>query len=277
MMSTNLAQPSTLDSGLIKSMGSMPGSETFLPFGSTMSYDTSSTLNADLEVDHGRQASLLKLMNGDRGDVSMGTHGGASGDQGLRSLGTFGNGFLFPSRDPLPTSLPESSSTGGYQPFASIEMSLAAAANQCPVLEDDPKYDFVELAIQSSDFANKKRFDALEGHHSHRGDGHQGQGQEKKNRGRHGRTRILQHLGSRVTLGTWTRCEVVTIKATVKGKGKGKGKVKGTRSKECVMVPRAALAGKTAMLTDDEAPRPLARIRTLAIVDVKSKRVHKKE
>ncbi|KAG0070979.1 hypothetical protein BGZ92_004337, partial [Podila epicladia] len=186
MMTTNLAQPSTLDSGLDNSMGSMPGifpteetaapafvnpwdppfqyhshsgSETFLPFGSTMSYDTSSTLNADLEVDQGRQASLLKLMNGDRGDVSLGTHGhGASGDQGLRGLSTFGNGFLFPSRDPLPAStLPESSSTGGYQPFASIEMSLAAAANQRPVLEDDPKYDFVELAIQSSDFANKKR------------------------------------------------------------------------------------------------------------------------
>ncbi|KAG0029554.1 hypothetical protein BGZ81_003616 [Podila clonocystis] len=218
MMSNNLAQHSTLDSGLSSNMGSMPGifpteesvapafvnpwdpplqyhshagSETFLPFGSTSNYDTSST--ADLEVGHRRQASLLKLMNGDRDDASLGIHGGASGEQKLRSLNTFGNGFLFPSRDPLTTTstLPESSSTGGYQPFASIEMSLAAAANQCPVLEDDPKYDFVELAIQSSDFANKKRFDALEGHHNHRGDGHQGP--EKKSRGRHGRTRSGHH------------------------------------------------------------------------------------
>ncbi|KAG0038968.1 hypothetical protein BGZ82_010171 [Podila clonocystis] len=298
MMSTNLAQPSTLDSGLSSNMGSMPGifpteesvapafvnpwdppfqyhshagSETFLPFGSTTNYDTSST--EDLEVGHRRQASLLKLMNGDRDDASLGNHGGASSERGLRSLNTFGNGFLFPSRDPLTTTstLPESSSTGGYQPFASIEMSLAAAANQCPILEDDPKYDFMELAIQSSDFANKKRFDALEGHHNHRGDGHQGP--EKKSRGRHGRTRLIQHLVSKATLGTRIRCEAVTIMA----KGKGKGKGKDTRSKESDMVPRAVLVGRTAMLTDDEAPRPLARIRTPTIEDTNSKRVHKKE
>ncbi|KAF9371079.1 hypothetical protein CPB97_002244 [Podila verticillata] len=223
MMSTSL-QPSTLD--LPTTMGSMPGifpteesppafvnpwdppfqyqnhtgSETFLPFGSSTSYDASSKPD---EVNHGRQASLLKLMNGDRGhDASGGIHERASSD-GLRSLNTFGNGFLLPNRDSLTTTTTAtaaaatttstlSDSTSGGYPFASIEMSLAAAANQCPVLEEDPKYDFVELAIQSSDYANKKRFDALEGHHSHRGDGHQGS-QEKKNRGRHGRTRSGHH------------------------------------------------------------------------------------
>ncbi|KAF9426744.1 hypothetical protein BGZ94_006073, partial [Podila epigama] len=162
---------------------SRTGSETFLPFGAGPS---TSRLTNDLEavMEKGRQSSLLQLMNGPIATMTAATATktptttpplGASSTTTTSALSLdyqrhdttsttgFGQGFLFPNRKPLVTSPPTSSSlSSSSSPLVSIE-SLAAAANQSPILtEDDPKYSFMEqLAMQSSDFAAaRKRLEA---------------------------------------------------------------------------------------------------------------------
>ncbi|KAI1316655.1 hypothetical protein EDD11_009690 [Mortierella claussenii] len=131
-------------------------SETLLPFGPL------STLNSvDHGVDHDRQSSLLRLMNSGRirGSPSSIDHGDrslAGMQEQLDEKEAIRRGFLLPSlAHHSHSSVPSSSSSlssssadlSSFRPFASVEMSLAAAANQPPPLRDEPAYDFVELKM----------------------------------------------------------------------------------------------------------------------------------
>ncbi|KAG0380683.1 hypothetical protein BGX24_006210 [Mortierella sp. AD032] len=156
-------------------------SDTFLPFGlvpSSLSNSSSSNLDHQFQSEQDRQSSLLRLMNGGAGgsdgsSIDLGNGGdmdsriGSQLQQHQRDDNeseAIRRGFFFPdlvhhtgvgstSSLPLPpTDLSGggsgSGSSRGYHPFTSVEMSLAAAANQPPPpIQEEPKYDFVELSI----------------------------------------------------------------------------------------------------------------------------------
>ncbi|KAG0278577.1 hypothetical protein BGZ95_003662 [Linnemannia exigua] len=156
-------------------------SDTFLPFGlvsSGLSDGSSSNLDHQFQADQDRQSSLLRLMNGGAGgsagsSIDLGNGGdmdsriGSQLQQHQRDDNeseAIRRGFLFPnlahhtgvgSTSSLPLPATELSiggsgggSAGGFHPFVSVEMSLAAAANQPPPpMQEEPKYDFVELSI----------------------------------------------------------------------------------------------------------------------------------
>ncbi|KAG0209552.1 hypothetical protein BGX28_010250 [Mortierella sp. GBA30] len=157
-------------------------SETFLPFGSSSSSSLGGVDQGGVE--RSRQASLLRLMNDDAmstgGDYSAGGGGGNAAGAGVGvGVSSFFNptqhenemeairtGFLLPNiarhsgsslhqhqhqqHSEVPkTSTISSSTAAAFSPFASVEMSLAAAANQPPpTLEEEPQYDFVELTMK---------------------------------------------------------------------------------------------------------------------------------
>lgn len=150
-------------------------SDTFLPFGlgsSSLNSSSTNLLDHQFQADQDRQSSLLRLMNGGGGSAGSSIDLGNGGDMDSR-IGSqlqqhqrddneseaIRRGFLFPnlahhtgvgstSSLPLLSADLSAGSTGGYHPFASVEMSLAAAANQPPPpMQEEPMYDFVELSI----------------------------------------------------------------------------------------------------------------------------------
>ncbi|KAG0266873.1 hypothetical protein BG011_000488 [Mortierella polycephala] len=158
-------------------------SEPFLPFGS------SSGLNVmDQTAGHDRHTSLLNLMNS-----STGSGNGSSSDQLVTPQrqdsehDAIRRGFLLPS--PAQHTKPASS----FRPFASVEMSLAAAANQPPPLQDDSMFDFVELSAQEFP---KERGSNLEGSSMPVITRTESNERKPKERYRHGRTRSGHHKSS---------------------------------------------------------------------------------
>lgn len=150
-------------------------SDTFLPFGlgsSSLNNSNTNLLDHHFQVDQDRQSSLLRLMNGGGDSAGSSIDLGNGGDMDSR-IGSqlqqhqrddneseaIRRGFLFPNLAhhtgvgstpslPLLSADLSGGSTGGYHPFASVEMSLAAAANQPPPpMQEEPTYDFVELSI----------------------------------------------------------------------------------------------------------------------------------
>ncbi|KAF9128062.1 hypothetical protein BGW39_005371 [Mortierella sp. 14UC] len=153
-------------------------SDTFLPFelgSSGLSNSSSSNLDHQFQAEQDRQSSLLRLMNagsGGSGGSSIDLGNGGDMDSRIGSQlqqhsrddnesEAIRRGFLFPnlahhsgvgSTSSLPLLSTDLSggggSTGVFHPFTSVEMSLAAAANQPPPpMQEEPKYDFVELSI----------------------------------------------------------------------------------------------------------------------------------
>ncbi|KAF8931228.1 hypothetical protein BGZ58_007751 [Dissophora ornata] len=155
-------------------------SETFLPF------RHSPALNAvDSSISRDRQSSLLRLMNGDsgivgsdHGDTLFGTPECDDESEAIR------RGFLFPSLAHHSHVSLHSAELTSFSPFASVEMSLAAAANQPPPLMDDPKYDFVELPIQNQTLILENT------HGSSRNEASE---KRPRDRHRHGRNRSGHH------------------------------------------------------------------------------------
>ncbi|KAF9141915.1 hypothetical protein BGX30_003776 [Mortierella sp. GBA39] len=150
-------------------------SDTFLPFGlgsSSLNNSSTNLLDHQFQADQDRQSSLLRLMNSSGGSAGSSIDLGNGGDMDPR-IGSqlhqhqrddneseaIRRGFLFPNLAhhtgvgstpslPLLSADLSGGSTGGFQPFASVEMSLAAAANQPPpLMQEEPMYDFVELSI----------------------------------------------------------------------------------------------------------------------------------
>jgi len=119
-------------------------SDTFLPFG--LPSTTSSTDNIDQE----RQHSLLRLMNGDK--RTDGTMSGASlfGSRELdNEKEAVRRGFLFPSlAHHSQTAVHSNAELSNFHPFGSVEMSLAAAANQPPPFAEDLMYGHANLSLQ---------------------------------------------------------------------------------------------------------------------------------
>ncbi|KAF9193834.1 hypothetical protein BGZ51_002157 [Haplosporangium sp. Z 767] len=164
-------------------------SESFLPFGSP------SRLNVmDQAAEHDRHTSLLSLMNNSTGS-SSGSGSGSGSDQLVTPQrqdsehDAIHRGFLFPNL--AQHTKPASS----FRPFASVEMSLAAAANQPPPLQDDSMFDFVELSAQEFP---KKRGSNLEGSPPvvTRTESNE---RKSKERYRHGRSRSGHHKSSSVS------------------------------------------------------------------------------
>lgn len=156
-------------------------SDTFLPFGLVSSSLNNSSTNLDhqFQVDHDRQSSLLRLMNASGGSGGSSIDLGNGGDMDSRigasqlqqhqrddiESEAIRRGFMFPSlahhtsvgsTSSLPLLSADvsggnlgggSGSMSGFHPFASVEMSLAAVANQPPPLQEESMYDFVELSI----------------------------------------------------------------------------------------------------------------------------------
>ncbi|KAF9109863.1 hypothetical protein BGX27_007111 [Mortierella sp. AM989] len=108
-------------------------SETFLPFETS---SASHSLSRDSERD--RQSSLLRLMNGDSGNST------ATLDDEKEAIQ---RGFLFPSLTHLAHPSLPSTETSNFQPFDSMELSLAVANHPSPLVGDH-RYDTPELAIQ---------------------------------------------------------------------------------------------------------------------------------
>ncbi|KAF8945684.1 hypothetical protein BGZ47_002188 [Haplosporangium gracile] len=164
-------------------------SDTFLPFGlgsSSLNSSSTNLLDQQFQVDQDRQSSLLRLMNGGDGSDGSSIDLGNSGDMDSKIVSqlqqhqrddneseAIRRGFLFPnlarhtgvsssSSLPLLSADLSSGGTGGFHPFASVEMSLAAVANQPPPpMQEEPKYDFVELSIP--DLSRKRGGAVLEG------------------------------------------------------------------------------------------------------------------
>ncbi|KAF9130278.1 hypothetical protein BG015_004034, partial [Linnemannia schmuckeri] len=164
-------------------------SDTFLPFGlgsSSLNSSSTNLLDQQFQSDQDRQSSLLRLMNGGSGSGGSSIDLGNIGDMDSRIVSqlqqhqrddneseAIRRGFLFPnlarhtgvgssSSLPLLSADLSSRSTGGFHPFASVEMSLAAVANQPPPpMQEEPKYDFVELSIP--DLSRKRGGAGLEG------------------------------------------------------------------------------------------------------------------
>lgn len=119
-------------------------SDTFLPFGPPST--TSSTDN----IDRDRQYSLLRLMNADKrmdgpmpGATLFGSREFDNEKEAVR------RGFLFPSlAHHSQTAVHSNADLSGFHPFVSVEMSLAAAANQPPPFVGDLKYDHANLSLQ---------------------------------------------------------------------------------------------------------------------------------
>ncbi|KAF9960495.1 hypothetical protein BGZ70_008587 [Mortierella alpina] len=137
-------------------------SETFLPFGSSTGLGGVDQA-ADPGADHDRQSNLLRLMNGDGRSASSdyvnginGTGGKPGGVNALfkapmseNEMDSIRRGFHLPglgrhSGLPLQQQLDGTS----FRPFPSVEMSLAAAANQPPPLPADAQFDLLELTMQ---------------------------------------------------------------------------------------------------------------------------------
>ncbi|KAG0047183.1 hypothetical protein BGZ83_007731 [Gryganskiella cystojenkinii] len=188
-------------------------SETFLPFStSTMLPPVAESSLLSGKPD--RQTSLLNLMNGSVGGNGLRSARGSfdTGNNNTSSViggpvdhlapkasedekAAIRQGFLFPNLGGLtplgPIDLPNPTTSTTFRPFASLEMSLAAAANQPPPLFDDPHYDTVELTMKdfatSSSSATRRRGGTKQQHH----DGESGS--EKKPKERHRRNRSGHH------------------------------------------------------------------------------------
>ncbi|KAF9284445.1 hypothetical protein BGZ68_004675 [Mortierella alpina] len=136
-------------------------SETFLPFGSSSGLggvDQGADQGADLH----RQSSLLRLMNGDsktmNGDYVNGSSGAGGNTGGMHALfkapppenemDSIRKGFQLPGPTRHSGSPLQQLDVTSFRPFASVEMSLAAAANQPPPLHEDHQYDTLELTMQ---------------------------------------------------------------------------------------------------------------------------------
>ncbi|KAF8978574.1 hypothetical protein BGZ46_006337 [Entomortierella lignicola] len=144
-------------------------SDTFLPF------ETSSTsYNLSRDSDRDRQSSLLRLMNNNNEASATGHH-----DEKEAIL----RGFFLPELTQFThASSLGSTETPNFQPFASVEMSLAAIVNQPLPLIGEPKYDAAELTTPFSDSSFAKSF--------------MQEPTEKKPRYRHGRTHSGHHKSS---------------------------------------------------------------------------------
>ncbi|KAF9982214.1 hypothetical protein BGZ75_006390 [Mortierella antarctica] len=137
-------------------------SETFLPFGSSsgpggidQGADQGAEQGVDQGVDLDRQSSLLRLMNGNYVNGSSGTGGNTGGMNVLfkappseNEIDSIRKGFHRPDHA-RHSGLPlQQLDVTSFRPFASVEMSLAAAANQPPPLQEDPQYDLLEWTLQ---------------------------------------------------------------------------------------------------------------------------------
>ncbi|KAI7826530.1 hypothetical protein BC939DRAFT_475731 [Gamsiella multidivaricata] len=123
-------------------------SEKFLPFGSSSSLNVTDN-SFDRDQDQDRQSSLLRLMNGDSrvGEIDQ-MDGGSGKQERDDEAEAIRRGFLFPSLAHYTHASMHSVDLPSFRPFPSVEMSLAAAANQPPPLTEDLKYDFVDLSMQ---------------------------------------------------------------------------------------------------------------------------------
>ncbi|ORZ12576.1 hypothetical protein BCR41DRAFT_102522 [Lobosporangium transversale] len=119
-------------------------SEAFLAFGSSSTLST-----VDHATDRDRHSSLLRVMNADN---RIGSNGSSEGLHHMQDKEiereAIRQGFFFPSLAHHSNASLSSADTTSFHPYASIEMSLAAAANQPPPLFKELQYNFVELTIQ---------------------------------------------------------------------------------------------------------------------------------
>ncbi|KAG0024889.1 hypothetical protein BGZ80_000017 [Entomortierella chlamydospora] len=147
--------------------------ETFLPLSASYSLGRVS--------DRDRQSSLLRLMNGDGGV------GATSHDDEKEAIL---RGFLLPDLTQHAHAPLTSTEGSNFQPFASVEMSLAAVVNQPSQPTGDHKYDTTELGMpdpvrmqlpleESSPTTSTRQ-----------------ESSEKKPRYRHGRTNSGHHKSS---------------------------------------------------------------------------------
>ncbi|CAO3574912.1 unnamed protein product [Mortierella alpina] len=182
-------------------------SETFLPFGSSTGLGGGVDQATDQGADLGRQSSLLRLMNGDSrsagSDYGNGVHGSGGKPGGVNALfqaplseneiHSIHKGFRLPGLGRQSGSPLQPLDVTSFRPFASVEMSLAAAANQPPPLPADPPFDLLELTTQHglATPANKASEDNVDSSASGRVFGTIDK--KPKERHRHGRSRSGHH------------------------------------------------------------------------------------
>ncbi|KAF9947386.1 hypothetical protein BGZ72_010592 [Mortierella alpina] len=180
-------------------------SETFLPFGSSSrvgSVDQGVDQGADID----RQSSLLRLMNGDSnasgGDYGNGSGGTGGNTGGIKALyktapseneiDSIRKGFHLPGLARHSGSPLQQLDASSFRPFASVEMSLAAAANQPPPLQEDPHYDHLELSLQH-DLLKRSNMASAEGADNAPGKVFGTIDKKPRERHRHGRSRSGHH------------------------------------------------------------------------------------
>ncbi|KAF9354304.1 hypothetical protein BGX26_007861 [Mortierella sp. AD094] len=150
--------------------------ETFLPFETS-----SASYSLGRDSDRDRQSSLLRLMNGDGGVCTTGLD---DEKDAIR------RGFLFPNLTQHTHTSLAPTENSNFQPFASVEMSLAAIANQPSQLTGDHKYDTAELVMPNSTRMQ------LPFEESNLSTSTRQESKEKKPRYRHGRTNSGHHKSS---------------------------------------------------------------------------------